>query len=150
MDTNRWVFGVLCGILSIVCIGCNDGIHVSPVFEGIDLETVLIGSWKPEDTPELRSRISNKPEYNFKDCQLIIPVPINQASNTLLNVLTNYTNAVVRLGGTILGETNVTQWGSCELTYETPSTKGFFRLYSAEIGNSKTKIIAIMLECPRK
>jgi hypothetical protein len=150
MHAKKWFCGVSSGILTIFCISCNDGLHVSPVFEGIDLESVLVGSEKPDDTPELRSRISNKPEYNFKDCQLILSVPINQTSNTLHKVLLNYKDAVVRLGGTILGETNIAQWGSRELTYETRSTKGFFRLYSAEIANSKTKIVAIVLECPRR
>jgi len=146
---KRWLYVIASGTLTLICSSCNDGTHVGPVFEGAELALILIGSNKPGEIPEYRATTTIKPEYNFMDCELVLTVPHNQTSNTMLRIVSDCTNSIVRLGGTILSNTNISQWGSHELTYETARAKGLFRLYSAEVGNSKLKLVAVMLEGPR-
>ena len=143
---KRWLCDIASGTLALMCSSCNDGTHVGPVFEGADLALILIGSNKPGEKPEYRDTTTIKPEYNFKDCVLVLTVPQNQTINTILRIMSDCSNSIVRLGGTILSNTNISQWGSHELTYETARAKGLFRLYSAEVGNSKLKLVAVMLE----
>ena len=140
--------GIITTTLAIIFTSCGDGLHVSPVFEGVDLELILVGSKKHGDIPELRASTSIKPEYNFKDCELFLPIPGHQTSNNIVRIISECTNSIVRLGGTILSHTNSNHWESHRLAYETARTKGLLHLYSAEAGNSKTKLIAVMLECP--
>jgi hypothetical protein len=147
MCFKRWFCGVASGTLTLICTGCTDRIEVSPVFEGLKLDVILK---RVGNVPELRTTSATKLEYNFKDCELILRVPGNLTSNVVFRIMSDCTNAIVRLGGTILTNTSDSQWGSHELTYATARTKGLLRLYSAEVGNSQTKLIAVMLECRRE
>ena len=149
MNLERWFCFVASGMLAILCASCTDGLHVSPVFEGANLQLILIGPKHLGVVPELCTTASLKPEYNFKDCELVLTIPGNQTSNTLARIMSDCSNSIVRLGGTIVSNTNISQWSSQELAYETPTAKGLFRLYSADVGNSQTKLVAVMLECRR-
>jgi hypothetical protein len=147
---QKWHYSFVAGALAIVCASCTKVVQVSPVFEGADLEQILIGSRKPGEVPELRSTAVLQPEYNFKDCELVLTVPQNQTINTIMRIMSDCTNSIVRLGGRILSNTNINQWASHELTYETARTTGLFRLYSAEVGDSKMKLVAVMIEAQRE
>jgi hypothetical protein len=140
-----WFWCVASTALAFIGGGCSDGLKVSPVFEHVEMKAILVGSEKSA-LPALRATTLFKPEYNFKDCELVLTTPGNDTSNTIRRIMSDCTNAIVRLGGAILTNTNSSEWGFHELTYETAVTKGLFRLYSADLGNSKTKLVAIMLE----
>ena len=135
-------------LLTMFCGGCGRGVEKSPIFDGVDLKLVLIGSVRVGDIPSLESSSSSVPEYSLKDCHVTLDVPENQRSNFVARVMADCSNTVARLGGAI--STNVATINLChELKYETERKTGLFRLYTVNLNDRKVKLIGIMLECPR-
>ena len=46
-------------LFTVFCGGCGPGVEKSPVFEGVDLKLVLIGSVRVGDIPSLESSASS-------------------------------------------------------------------------------------------
>jgi hypothetical protein len=145
---KRSLLLILSLVLTGFCCGCGRGVEKSPIFEGVDLISVLVGSTRADGIPALEASVSSVPEYSLKDCEVTLDVPESQRSNFVARVMADWSNTVARLGGTIA--TNVaTSDLSHELKYETERKTGLFRLYTADLNDRKVKLVGIMLECPR-
>lgn len=130
-----------------VCAACNHEVRESSVFKGVNLKSILLGS---NVLSEVRQTTSLQPEYNFKDCELVLSVPGGQLADALSRIMSGCSNAVVQFGGTASAKTDLSPFANFELVYETTEVKGFIRLYSAEVGIAKVKLTAAMFECPSR
>jgi len=134
--------------LTAVCCGCGKGVKKSPIFEGLDLKFLLIGSTRVGAMPALEVSEMSIPEYSFKDCELTLDVADVEQSSLVARIMSNCSNTVTRLGGTVV--TNVARSDlSFELRYEAERKTGLIRLYATDLKGRQVKLIAIMLECPR-
>ena len=141
---------VLSVVLVIFCAGCEAGVEKSPVFEGVDLKLLLIGSDRIGGMPELQASSSSVPEYSLKDCEVVLNVPEGQHIDLVTNIMAHCANTIVRFGGRISTNDGSGPLSSREINYETERAIGQFRLYSADVDNSRLKLIAVMLECRRR
>lgn len=138
----------------ILCSGCNESSRQSDVFNGVDLQSVLVGAPRVGQIPELRKTESLRHEYALKSLEVVISVPRSQQSNVLERIFHDFTNTIVQLGGKL--ETNNVnvdidvKWGSYCITYNTENTVGRLQLYGSQVDNSGLRLTSFLLECPKK
>lgn len=145
----RWCCFVVAFALAIVTSGCTHRFAQSSFFQQTDFLKLILAH-RTDKAAEFHSSFDISPEYAIKDFEVVLNIKDREREMLLNNIMAGCTNSVVQSGATITGHGGTSSLSEQDFSYETGTTVGQVRVYSTPIDDSKLKIVAVILECPKR